>query len=347
MKTILVIEDNAEVRENLVEILELSDYKVIAAENGKIGVQKALADTPDLILCDVMMPELDGFGVLHILEKNPNTANVPFIFLTAKAEQADFRKGMNLGADDYITKPFDDVELLEAIEMRLKKSERIQSTFDGTSEGLNAFFNYSRSQKDQDELSQDREFRKFNKKQLIYEEGQYPKQLFFVASGKVKTFKTNELGKEYITAVYKQGDFLGHQALISNSKYSESASTLEDTEICMIPKEDFFSLLYNNRNFSGQFIKMLAANVMEKEEQLLSLAYNSIRKRLAEALLILDKKYQKEGISMMREDLANIVGTAKETVIRTLTDFKNEQLVDIRDRKIIILDKEKLRDLPN
>lgn len=347
MKTILVIEDNPEVRENLVEILELSNYNVLDAENGKVGVQKAINDSPDLILCDVMMPELDGFGVLHILEKNPNTANIPFIFLTAKAEKGDFRKGMNLGADDYITKPFDDVELLEAIEMRLKKSERVQSSFDGTSEGLNAFFNEARGQKDLEELSSDREFRKFAKKQIIYEEGQYPKQLYFVATGKIKTYKTNEFGKEYITAVYKTGDFLGHQALISNSKYAESAATLEETEICIIPKEDFFSLLYNNRNFSGQFIKMLAANVMEKEEQLLSLAYNSIRKRLAEALLILEEKYQKKGISMMREDLANIVGTAKETVIRTLTDFKNEGLVDIQDRKILIADRQKLEDLPN
>ena len=347
MKSILVIEDNEAVRENLVEILELSNYKVFDAANGKIGVQKALNEKPDLIICDVMMPELDGFGVLHILEKNPQTATIPFIFLTAKAEKEDFRKGMNLGADDYITKPFDDVELLEAIEMRLKKSEKIQSTFDGTSEGLNAFFNEARGQRDLEALSQDREFRKLQKKQLVYEEGQFPKQLYFVASGKVKTFQTNEMGKEYISGVYQKGDFFGHQALITGSKYLESAATLEATELCLIPADDFFSLLYNNRNFSGQFIKMLAANVIEKETALLSLAYNSIRKRLAEALLKLDEKYRKEGIAMMREDLANLVGTAKETVIRTLTDFKNEKLIEIEDRKIFILDRSKLEDLPN
>ena len=348
MKKILVIEDNFDVRENIVELLQLSGYTVLDAENGRIGVQKALLDHPDLILCDVMMPELDGFGVLHILEKTPQTANIPFIFLTAKTENSDRRKGMNLGADDYITKPYDELELLEAVEMRLKKREKIQSSFDGTPEGLNSFFNLAKGQKDLEELSDNRELRKFLKKQMIYEEGQYPKQLYFIASGKVKTFKTNDLGKEYITAVYKKGDFLGHQALISGRSYQESAAALEGVEISIIPKDDFFSLLYNNRNFSGQFIKMLAANVLEKEGQLLSLAYNSIRKRVAEALIELDKKYKaEEGIGLMREDLANIVGTAKETLIRTLTDFKNERLIEVQGRKIMILNKKKLEDLPN
>ena len=137
MQKILVIEDNQDVRENLAEILTLSNFDVITAENGKVGVQKALQESPDLIICDVMMPELDGFGVLHILSKKPKTADIPFIFLTAKAEKTDFRKGMNLGADDYITKPFDDMELLDAIEVRLKKTQRIKKIFDGSISSLN------------------------------------------------------------------------------------------------------------------------------------------------------------------------------------------------------------------
>lgn len=127
MKKILIVEDNHDVRENLAEILELSGYQPITAENGKIGVEKAMQDPPDLILCDVMMPELDGFGVLHIISRNQRTADVPFIFLTAKAERDDFRRGMSLGADDYITKPFDETVLLQTIETRLKKSERLNA----------------------------------------------------------------------------------------------------------------------------------------------------------------------------------------------------------------------------
>ncbi|NRB52792.1 MAG: response regulator [Saprospiraceae bacterium] len=347
MKKILVIEDNLEVRENLAEILELSGYEVTTAENGKIGVQEARTVKPDLILCDVMMPELDGFGVLRILDQNPQTADIPFVFLTAKAEKDDFRKGMNLGADDYITKPFDDVELLDAIQMRLKKSERIKNSFDGTNQGLTSFISEARGQRELNKLSEDREIQRFRKKDFVYEEGQYAKRLYFIASGKVKTFKTNDVGKEYIIKIHKAGEFLGYQALIKEDKYQESASALEETELSLIPKEDFFALLYNNRDFSARFIKMLADNMESQEEQLLSLAYNSIRKRVAESLLVLQERFAKDGISILRDDLASMVGTAKESVIRTLTDFKNEGLIKIEGGSITIIGADKLESMPN
>ena len=146
-KKILVIEDNPEVRENIVEILSLDGYDVLAAENGKIGVEAALAQTPDLILCDIMMPVLDGFGVLKILNKNVATHHIPFVFLTAKAEKEDFRRGMGLGADDYITKPFDDTELLEAIEMRLAKSDRVRSISGSSDESLRRFFSEAKARR--------------------------------------------------------------------------------------------------------------------------------------------------------------------------------------------------------
>ena len=120
-KKVLIIEDNADIRENVVEILELAEYVVYSADNGKTGIELALYNMPDIILCDIMMPELDGYGVLYILNKNPQMAGIPFIFLTAKAERLDLRKGIELGADDYLIKPFDDMDLLNAIESRLKK----------------------------------------------------------------------------------------------------------------------------------------------------------------------------------------------------------------------------------
>ncbi len=350
MKKILVIEDNLEVRENLAEILELDGYNVVTAENGKIGVQKALTEKPDLILCDVMMPELDGFGVLHILDKKPATTNIPFLFLTAKAEKTDFRKGMNLGADDYITKPFDDVELLDAIQMRLKKSERINSAFDGTDKGLSTFINEAKGQEEFDKLSESRELKKFSKKEFIFHEGDNPKRLYFIATGKIKTFRTNEMGKEYITKVYVAGEFLGYNALLTDAPYQESAMTIENSEVSFIPKSDFFALLHNNRDFSARFVKMLANNVDEKEEQLLSLAYNSIRKRVAEALVSLYNGYKSNdqtSITILRDDLAAMVGTAKESVIRTLTDFKKEGLIEVNGGSITILEKDRLNDLPN
>ena len=126
MKTILVIEDNAQMRGNIAKILELAPYQVVQAADGKQGVAIARQTHPDLILCDIMMPKLDGYGVLHILGSDPELADTPFLFLSAKAEAADFRFGMNLGADDYLTKPFDDLTLLNAVELRLKKGERGQ-----------------------------------------------------------------------------------------------------------------------------------------------------------------------------------------------------------------------------
>src|SRR5687767_7528217 len=112
MKKVLVIEDNNDIRENTAEILELSNYLVATASNGKEGVEQARLHRPDIILCDIMMPELDGYGVLHMIQKNPDLQQTPFIFLTAKTEQSEMRKGMSLGADDYIPKPFDPTDLL-------------------------------------------------------------------------------------------------------------------------------------------------------------------------------------------------------------------------------------------
>ncbi|HTH32036.1 MAG TPA: response regulator, partial [Lacibacter sp.] len=129
MKKILLIEDNDDIRENTAEILELANYKVVTAANGKLGIETALSEQPDLIVCDIMMPVLDGYGVLHALHKNESVKNIPFIFLTAKTERSDLRRGMELGADDYITKPFSGTELLNAIEGRLKKADLLKEEY--------------------------------------------------------------------------------------------------------------------------------------------------------------------------------------------------------------------------
>ncbi len=126
MHSILVIEDEAQVRANLVEILELGGYEARATSDGAAGVQLATDRPPDLIICDVMMPQLDGFGVLAALREQPQTATVPFVFLTARIERADVRRGMDLGADDYLTKPFTPDEVLAAVTSRLDKQTRTQ-----------------------------------------------------------------------------------------------------------------------------------------------------------------------------------------------------------------------------
>ena len=352
MKTILLIEDNLEMRENTMEILELDKYKVIPAKNGKEGVDLAQNNKVDLIICDIMMPLLDGYGVLHLLSKNPETASIPFVFLTAKSERMDFRKGMEMGADDYITKPFDDIELLNAVESRIKKSELLRTEFSKNQEGLDIFFTEIKNLSDFGKLSNARTNRTFKKKQIIFTENSYPNGLYFINKGKVKTFKTNSDGKELITGLFKDGDFIGYHALLEEGVYTESASALEETETSLVSKEDFFTLIYKNNEVSKKFIRMLSDNVVEKEKALLNLAYNSVRKRIAEALIELKLRYQKEGekqfsMPILREDLANMAGTSQETTIRTLADFKDEKLIDINGGTITLLNSEKLEKLKN
>ncbi len=128
-KRILIIEDEPEMRRNLGMILRLEGFIPLAAENGRIGLNLAATEKPDLILCDVMMPELDGHGVLAALRADPNTEAIPFIFLTARGEKPDIRNGMNLGADDYLTKPVGKTELLAAIDSRLKRADQLAGDF--------------------------------------------------------------------------------------------------------------------------------------------------------------------------------------------------------------------------
>jgi CRP/FNR family transcriptional regulator, polysaccharide utilization system transcription regulator len=298
------------------------------------------------------MPVLDGYGVLHLLSKNEETAGIPFIFLTAKAERNDFRKGMEMGADDYVTKPFDDIELLNAVERRLKKSEMISKKYSRDMEGLNEFLSSVKTFEDLKNSADVRDVRSYRRKDTIYTEGNHPKGIYFVVKGKVKTYKANELGKEFITGLYKEGDFFGYLALLEETEYLDSSAALEDCEVCVVPKEEFYSLVYKNAEVSRKFLKLLSNDLHEKEEQLLKIAYNSVRKRVAEALVTLYHRYKKDGepkfsINISREDLANLAGTATETTIRTLSDFKDEGSVEIHGGTISISNLPRLEKMKN
>ncbi len=350
MKTILLIEDSDDIRETTAEILELANYKVLTAENGKIGVEIAHQNKPDLVVCDIMMPVLDGYGVLHIFSQNPDLQNIPFIFLTAKTERSDLRKGMDMGADDYLTKPFQEIELLKAIESRLKKIETLSKSFKNTQESLDKLYQKATQHLDLSSLSTDRKVNNIKKKQLIYSEGDEPIRFFFLKSGKVKSYQSNRDGKDFITGLYNSGDFFGHISIIENTEYRESAEALEDSEIIGIPKHDFLELITRNQTVSNQFLKMLANDIQEKEKQLTQMAYNSIRKRTADALIMLSKKYKIESddkfaMKISRDDLAAVVGTATESLIRTLSDFKAEKLIEVNGSEIRVIDERKLADL--
>lgn len=352
MKKILIIEDNDDICSNTAELLELSNYKVITAENGKIGVEKAILEKPDLIICDIMMPVLDGYGVLHAIHKNEAIKNTPFIFLTAKSERSDFRKGMELGADDYITKPFTGTELLNAVDGRLKKHDLLLHEQASSTGKVEQLIEGSFGQDALQNFTKGRNSNVYKKKQNIYLEGNHPNRIYYILKGKVKVFKTNEDGKELVVDLYRAGDFFGYIAMLEGTVYKDTAEAMEETEIAVIPKEEFEDLIHNNKSVADKFIQVLARNISEKENQLIGLAYNSLRKKVAEALLLLQKKYpgKEPGtftIDINRDSLATIAGTATESLIRTLTDFKSEKLIDIQEGTISILNQKKLEYLLN
>lgn len=351
MKKILVIEDNKDILENIAEILELSNYQAITSPDGKSGIEQALISKPDLILCDIMMPELDGYGVLHIVQQNPDLEQTPFIFLTAKTEQNEIRKGMSLGADDYITKPFDPTDLLNAIDKRLKKAELVKKKIAQGIEGVNEMISFIGGQEVLQKFIEGRHIDRYKKGQRIFSEGNHPLRLYYVQKGKVKVFKTNDGGKELILKIVNQGEFFGYVALLENTVYKEFADALEDCEIVAIPKNEFDELMHSHREVSVKFIKLLAGDIAKREEQLIHIAYNSLRRKVADALLLLKEKFADApgtfAIHISRENLAAVAGTATESLIRTLTDFRAEKLIDIREADITILNEEKLRRLTN
>jgi DNA-binding response OmpR family regulator len=348
---ILVIEDNVEMCQNIASILKLGRYDVLTSNTGKVGVELAQQSPPDLILCDIMMPELDGYGVLHILSKDPSTADIPFIFLTAKTELRDFRTGMNLGADDYITKPFDGLELLNVIELRLKKNDLIKTTFRNTITDINDFFNKTKQLPNFQKLSDQRRSRVYKKKEFVFVEGEQPKYVYFVDKGLVKTFKANNDGKELITGLHRNGDFFGFVSLLEDKPSNESALVLKESNIYMIPQQDFLTLIYGNKEIARKFISMLASNLYEAENKLLELAYQSVRQRVAAVLIKLNHQTVStngdHNITVARKDLSGIVGTTTETLNRTLVDFKNEGLIELFDKGLKILQHAKLERVRN
>jgi CRP-like cAMP-binding protein len=346
-KKILIIEDNDDIRENVIEILELAGYAVSSASNGKEGVDIALKDIPDIILCDIMMPDMDGYGVLYLLSKRPETIAVPFIFLTAKAEHFDRRKGMELGADDYLTKPFDDMELLNAIESRLKKKAGQQEYYSKSLDRLDALLAKQDGLAALHHIIEERKARLVKKNQVIYYEGDKGNGLYVLLSGKVKTIKLAEDGRELMTGIYAADDYLGINAMLANEEYGDTATALEDSLLCLIPKEQLEQLLNLYPDIAREFIKMLANDIREKEEQLLQMAYHSVRKKMAEALLRMQRQSNTDTFKIAREDLAAMAAMATETVSRTLSDFKDEGLIGKSGSTITVLDAARLTKMKN
>ena len=346
MKKILLIEDDIVVRENTAELLELANYKVITASNGKLGVELTKKYLPDIIICDIMMPELNGYGVLQILSKEITTKHIPFIFLSAKTEHKDIRKGMNLGADDYITKPFDESELFSAIESRLAKVAIINDNLNYTEDNINVENEIKTLDQLKQFFSNSMEEHICNAGEIIYHEGDNSNYIYLIYKGVVKTYKIDEQGKELITELVKEGDFFGFTSFTHNLPHQEFASSIEDTIVLKLSKKELKNILQKNPDITFELIDYLNDNVSEIKKHLLEMAYSSVRKKTASTILQFTEKIKNipiDSIKISRSDLASIAGIATETFIRTLSEFKKDGLIDIDGRNIKILNIEKLQ----
>jgi CheY-like chemotaxis protein/CRP-like cAMP-binding protein len=345
MNKILLIEDDIVLRENTAELLELSNYRVITAANGKIGLELAISILPNIIVCDIMMPELDGYGVLESLSHNENTKHIPFIFLSAKTERKDVRKGMDLGADDYITKPFEEEELLSAIESRLAKAEILKDLR----------VNENVKQVEEPEMKSLNDLKNFfddkgktinySKGDVIYVEGQNSNNIYLISKGFVKCNKLDEQGKELTTALYKEDDLFGYTSFTENMPYQETATTIKNSVLISISKNELKNVLKGNHLITLELIQLLSNDLTGVKDQLLQMAYSSVKKRTAATILKFAEKLNhkpEDTIRISRNDLASVAGIATESIIRTLSSFKDMGIIEIEGRNIKILDINKL-----
>lgn len=342
MKTILLIEDDKALRENTEELLELSGYSLMTAPNGKIGIELAKENLPDIIICDIMMPVVDGYGVLEKLTADEKTKNIPFIFLSAKTEHKEIRKGMNLGADDYLTKPFEEEDLMSAVESRLAKAELLNRMLDKTSSDHGVSEDEMHTLHELKNFFDDNgEVINFGQGELIYQEGLRSNKIYLILKGLVKCHNMDADGKELITSLYRADDFLGFTSFLNNIPYQESATALEPVELAGISKEDLKEILGKNKNISLELMELLTKNITIIKAQLLQMAYSSVRKKTAQTLLqfadIMNTKTENP-IKISRNDLASVAGIATESLIRTLSGFKKEGLIAIEGRNIRIVE---------
>lgn len=349
MKTILLIEDDTVLRENTAELLELSDYKVLTASNGKIGVEIAKNHKPDIVVCDIMMPILDGYGVLEALSKNNETKFIPFIFLSAKTERQDVRRGMDLGADDYITKPFNEDEIISAIESRIAKAAILKEERESIKSNIPT---------DEDELKTLNDLKNFfddngtifnyGKNDIIYKEGHNSNFVYLIIKGVVKCYKFDENGKELTTALHKEDDLFGYTSFTQNIPYRETATALEDVEMVGVSKTELKDVLENNHKVALEVIQLLTDDITGVKDQLLQMAYSSVQKKTASTIVRFAEKINskpEDPIKISRNDLASVAGIATETLIRTISDFKKQGLIEMDGRNIKVVNLQKLQNI--
>lgn len=351
MRKILLIAADPSVRNMTTDILALAHYQVLLAQDGKNGVELAEAEHPDVIITEIAMPGLDGYGVMHLLQGYPWFYNTLFIVLCAACDKAELRRAMSMGADDVIIKPFDGTELLSCIEVRSKKREWLAKA---NGNGNGAALGHTPVQSEKElmmQLISDRNIDRYNKRQLIYKRGDRPTKLFYLINGKARSFNTHPDGKDLAIDLFGPGDFIGHADILKNVNYAESVETIDYAELAVIPRGDFEQLIFQHTVFAKRIIDLIVTRSKLMEQRLLWMAYHTLRQKVAAALLQLKEKYgngQQDPfeINLNRSIFASIAGTATESSIRTLGEFRAEKLIELEtDGTIRVVNQKRLSQL--
>ncbi|WP_081210148.1 response regulator [Salegentibacter sediminis] len=344
MKKILIVEDDKILRENTRELLEMENYNVFTAENGKEGMDAAKRLKPDLIISDILMPVMDGYQLLKNLIQDRETREIPVIFLSAKSEAEDIRTGMNMGADDYLTKPFHERDLLLAIRTRLAKREKFQKRKIGTPENhhidtldeLRAYFERAG------------ESLEIEKNEEIYREGKHSNYIYLIKYGLIKTHRMDEYGKELITGLYKSSDVFGVYNFLDTTFYPETATALENSFFYRLSSLKFQEILNSSQHLTLELAQLLSDNLSLLKSHLLEMAYASVLRKTTSTIrqfAELMPESAREGIRISRTDLASVAGISTESFIRSLSSLRKSGIIDIEGRNIKILNMHKLNSI--
>ena len=332
MRKILLIASDPAIRTLTTDVLALAHYQVLLAQDGKSGVEMAETEQPDVVITEIAMPGLDGYGVMHLLQSYPWFYNTLFIVLCTACDKVELRRAMSMGADDVIIKPFDGTELLSSIEVRSKKRDSLAKSNGHSPDTIAPPVQTEKELMMQ--LISDRNIDRYNRRQLIYKKGDRPTKLFYLINGKARSFNTHPDGKDLAIDLFGPGDFLGYADILKNHNYAESVETIEYVELAVIPRAEFEQLVFQNPVFARRFIDLAVTRSKIMEHRLLWMAYHTLRQKVAAALLHLIEKYGNGQnspfeINLNRSVFASIAGTATESSIRTLGEFRSEKLIEL------------------
>ena len=345
MNKLLVITQNKLAGEQICKSTQFSEYETFLASNGMNGIELAKKEIPSIIICDISLPDIDGYCISNMINKNTLTKNIPVLLLNLPKQTLEEEKK---NTEVYTSALKDTESFIAAMKMEIIPNGTENKDSHHNLNELLQLLNSAAPDKFAENIIKRYRTRCYNKRENIYFEEDSPNMVYLVKKGKIKTVKLGPEGKEFIVGIHEKGEFFGYIAVLEDSTYPDTAIAAEESELLLIPKDDFLLLINSDQLLGRLFIKLLANDISDIEERLMTLAFNSVRARVAGALLQLKKKHQQKKDSntctlhVSRDDLAGLIGTTTESLIRTLTDFKHENIVDTNIGEIKILDAKSL-----